>query len=78
LVGQRRLYGWPEEWPNVADRGHFVIGEADWLVDEKRLPLVGVERILIRAQDVEMVELMHVEEVADSSTDKKENPNGRS
>lgn len=78
LVGQRRLYGWPEEWPNLPDRGHFVIGEAEWLIDEQRLPLAGVERILIRAQDVEMVELMQVEETPESSTDIQENPNGRS
>lgn len=78
LSGQRRLYGWPEEWPNVADRGHFVISEAEWLIEEERRPLDGVERILIPARDVEMVELMRVKEDADSSGDNMENPLGRS
>ena len=25
LHGQRRLYGWPEEWPSRPDQGHFRI-----------------------------------------------------
>ena len=55
LVGERRLYGWPEEWPNIPEHGHFVIAEAEWLIGDERRPLVGVDRILIRAQDVQMV-----------------------
>jgi hypothetical protein len=78
LVGQRRLYGWPEEWPNAPDRGHFVIAEGEWLIGEDRLPLKGVQRILIRAQDVEMVELMQVQEAVGSSTALTENRSGRS
>ena len=31
LKGQRRLYGWPEEWPSRPDEGHFRIVEAEWL-----------------------------------------------
>jgi hypothetical protein len=64
LSGQRRLYGWVDEWPNQPDRGHFVMAEAEWLADDRRVPLTGVRRILIRAQDVEMVELMRLEEAA--------------
>ena len=78
LIGQRRLYGWPEEWPNAADRGHFVIAEAEWLVGEERLPLAGVERILIRAQDVEMVKLMQVQEAAHRPAANAEHLSGRS
>jgi len=76
LTGERRLYGWPEEWPNTSDRGHFVMAEAEWLVDDRRIALANVERILIRAQDVEMVELMKVMEAADSTA--AERPDGRS
>ena len=35
LTGQRRLYGWPEEWPGDPERGHFRITEAEWLRDEQ-------------------------------------------
>jgi hypothetical protein len=58
LSGQRRLYGWPEEWPSGPDKGHFVMALAEWLDEERRIALSGVEKILIRATDVEMVELM--------------------
>jgi hypothetical protein len=78
LTGQRRLYGWAEEWPNTSDRGHFVMAEAEWLVDGERIPLQGVERILVRAQDVEMVELMRVVEAVISTASENIDTNGRS
>lgn len=60
LNGQRRLYGWPEEWPSAPDQGHFVIALAEWLDEEnKSIPLTGVEKILIKVSEVEMVELMN-------------------
>jgi hypothetical protein len=61
LTGQRRLYGWLEEWPNQPDHGHFVVAQAEWLEDDKRKELTGVYRILIKAQEVEMVEMMEVD-----------------
>jgi len=63
LADDRRLYGFPEEWPDQSDAGHFVITEAEWLVDgdgEGRLPIPHVEAILIPASKVEMVEFMEV------------------
>ena len=32
LEGERRLYGWPEEWPGHPEQGHFRISEAEWLL----------------------------------------------
>jgi hypothetical protein len=58
LKGERRLYGWPEEWPSSPERGHFVVAQAEWLTPEGRTPLSGVQHILVRAEDVEMVEMM--------------------
>jgi uncharacterized protein DUF6338 len=62
LTGNRRLLGWAEEWPSTPDVGHFVIAFGQWLEEEngenKTVDLVGVHRILIKAQDVEMVEMM--------------------
>ena len=77
LSGERRLYGWVVEWPNTSEHGHFVMAEAEWLlVDGDRTPLEGVEQIVIRVQDVEMVELMQLKEDHQSIT--LEKPNGRS
>ena len=76
LTGGRRLYGWPTEWPNTPEHGNFVMADAEWLTDGARIPLKGVARIVIRVQDVEMVELMHVKE--DHRFITLEKPNGRS
>lgn len=61
LNGERRLYGWPEEWPSRPEEGHFRIAEGEWLVDDKRVPATGVSTILIPAGEVEMVEFMRME-----------------
>ena len=65
LKGERRLYGWPEEWPSQSDRGHFRISEGEWLVkdakkDDKNdgVSATEVSAILIPANDVEMVEFI--------------------
>ena len=59
LKGQRRLYGWPEEWPSCPDEGHFRIAEGEWLVEEERIPAKGVSAILIPAGEIEMVEFLN-------------------
>ena len=61
LKGERRLYGWPEEWPSRPDQGHFRIAEAEWLVDKKRKPITGVSVILVPGEEVEMVEFLEME-----------------
>ena len=66
LVDKRRIYGWPQEWPSTPTQGHFVLAQAEWLIiDEKSQQqssqlLTGVEKILIKAADVEMIEFMQI------------------
>lgn len=57
LDGERRLYGWPKEWPSNPETGHFSIQQASWIVDDE-VPLIGVDTILIPAKSVQMVEFM--------------------
>ena len=60
LKGQRRLYGWPKEWPSRPEDQHFLIEECEWLEDDNnRTPLKGVSHILVSATEVEMVEFLH-------------------
>ena len=61
LQGQRRLYGWPEEWPSLPDQGHFRIAEGEWLVEDKRILAEGVVAIVIPAKEVEMLEFIRSE-----------------
>ena len=62
LEGERRLYGWPVEWPSAPDNGHFRLAEAEWLTrnedGQKRVPMEGVSAILIPVAIVEMVEFL--------------------
>lgn len=57
---RRRLYGWPEEWPNQPDRGHFRISEPVWVTDNNNecMPATGVKEILIPVDRVKMVEFV--------------------
>jgi hypothetical protein len=59
LKGNRRLLGWPYEWPDHPDAGHFVIQEPQWLLDDgKIITLDTVQKMLIPAKDVERVEFI--------------------
>lgn len=59
LKGERRLRGWADEWPDQPDRGHFLIQKPQW-VDEhgENYPQVQIERLMIPATEVEMVEFL--------------------
>lgn len=59
LVDHRRLFGWPEEWPDHADAGHFALAEPAWLLDNNvEVPMHAVERFLVAARDVRFVEFI--------------------
>jgi hypothetical protein len=59
LDGNRRLYGWPRQYPDRPDKGHFLIEEAMWLLDDgTSAPLHTVKQMLISASEVEMVEFL--------------------
>jgi hypothetical protein len=58
LVSERRLYGWPSEWPADSRSGHFVIVQAEWLTESEPISLSGVEKVIVRAEEVTMVEMM--------------------
>ncbi|MBU0912798.1 MAG: hypothetical protein KKF22_09700 [Gammaproteobacteria bacterium] len=58
---ERRLMGWPIEWPSQPDSGHFLLIHYSWITDPTQ-EIVGiqskVESILIDAKDVRWVEFM--------------------
>ena len=64
LKDERRLFGWPEEWPSHPGQGHFRIKEAIWLDDdnpgsqhENRREIYA---IIVAVSDVEIVEFVKV------------------
>ena len=59
LSDGRRIFGWPVIWPDQSDRGHFLLDQPEWLREnEIRVPLDQVERFLVPASDVKMVEFL--------------------
>jgi len=58
LKDERRLYGWPIEWPSDPDRGHFVLEQASWLDGKEEIPITGVQSIMVNVNDVKWVEFM--------------------
>jgi len=64
----RRLFGWPYEWPDHCDSGHFVLMKPEWVLDDnQRAPLYNVERMLIAADDVRFVDILKTESETDES-----------
>lgn len=62
LSGERRLWGWAEEWPDDPSTGHFVMMNTAWVLDDNtRVPLTLTERFLIPVSDVERVEFEKME-----------------
>jgi heme/copper-type cytochrome/quinol oxidase subunit 4 len=56
---ERRLRGWPIEWPSESEKGHFVLIEAYWINEQNQyIDLVDVDKILINVKDVKMVEFL--------------------
>ena len=70
LSGERRLYGWPEEWPSRPDEGHFRIAEGEWLTKDGQRPMKGVSAFVVPARDVEMIEFLQLLPPEDASQTK--------
>ena len=58
LEDERRLYGWPIEWPSEPDKGHFVLEQPSWLDEDREIPITGVSSIMVNTKDVKWVEFM--------------------
>jgi Family of unknown function (DUF6338) len=63
LKDGRRIYGWPTEFPDYCDSGHFALERAEWIVQSPtnpntydRAPLAATNLILIPAKEVMFVE----------------------
>ena len=59
LNDERRIYGWPIEWPSEPGKGHFSLQQVSWLDDNNEIPLSGVDSVLIKGEDVKWVEFMN-------------------
>ncbi len=58
LNDERRIYGWPIEWPSEPGQGHFCLQQVSWLDEDDEIPLAGVDSVLIKSEDVKWIEFM--------------------
>lgn len=59
LVDDRRLYGWPSQWPSSPDKGQFLMEDVSWLNEEGgEVPIKNVS-FIISIQEVQMVEFVN-------------------
>ena len=70
LTGNRRLYGWPIQWPSEPTSGHFVLTNAAWLIsNQQEISLDTNEKIMIAAKDVELIEFVKMSMEANNGTE---------
>lgn len=56
---ERRLYGWPIEWPSEPTKGHFLIADPSWVGESgEELRIARVKNILVDVNDVKWVEFL--------------------
>jgi len=59
LKDERRIYGWPMDWPSLPKTGYFTLREASWLdKDNNEIPINGVSHVLMDSANVQWVEFM--------------------
>jgi hypothetical protein len=56
---ERRLYGWPIEWPSEPSKGHFLIADPSWVGESgEEIRIARVKNILVDVNDVKWVEFL--------------------
>jgi hypothetical protein len=58
LKDERRLYGWPEEWPSQPSNGQFVIGTPSWINEAGDEMPLKADAVLIDSKNVQWVEFI--------------------
>ncbi|APW64307.1 DUF6338 family protein [Paludisphaera borealis] len=70
LDGKRRLRGWPKEWPDQPDKGHFVILNPEWILNDNQVAsLPEVASLMIPANEVKMVEFLKINDELPAADD---------
>ncbi|ECC9829069.1 hypothetical protein D6K36_11030 [Salmonella enterica subsp. enterica] len=58
LIDDKRIYGWPHEWPSDPSKGHFVLMHPAWIDGENYIDLPQVESIMFKVSDIKWVEFI--------------------
>lgn len=58
LIDDKRIYGWPHEWPSDPSKGHFVLMNPSWIDGDQYIDLPQVESIMFKVSDIKWVEFI--------------------
>jgi hypothetical protein len=76
LKDERRIMGWPLLWPNDPQQGHFVLEQAQWIIEgdgkSSVIPLETVDKIMIDANNVEMVTFLKFNDELEGDQNERE------
>lgn len=75
LNDDRRVFGWPQEWPADPEKGQFILRNPSWIIDGEYVNMPTVQFIMFKAVDIKWVEfiqnspeVIYVEKSSNSST----------
>jgi hypothetical protein len=70
---ERRLHGWPEQWPDHQTSGEFLICNPKWLLEDgSEIVCDETDCIVVLASDVELVEFMKFKDDVESDCDSEQ------
>ncbi|WP_182629850.1 DUF6338 family protein [Pantoea hericii] len=58
LTDDRRIFGWPEEWPADPEKGQFLLRNPSWVTESGYVDMPTVKFIMFKASDIKWVEFM--------------------
>jgi len=58
LNDERRVFGWPYDWPSDSTKGHIVLMDPAWVVKGKYVDMPTVKSMMFNVQDVKWVEFL--------------------
>jgi len=58
LTDDRRIFGWPEEWPADPEKGQFILRNPSWVTESGYEDMPTVKFIMFKASDIKWVEFM--------------------
>ncbi|MCQ8230778.1 DUF6338 family protein [Pectobacterium carotovorum] len=75
LKDERRIFGWPTEWPSDPSKGHVILQDPSWVIGDSYQDMKTVKLFMISVADIKWVEFLqeqtgvtYVEESTNTTT----------
>ncbi|MGM3225703.1 DUF6338 family protein [Dickeya zeae] len=61
LKDERRIFGWPTEWPSDPTKGHVILQDPSWVTDEGYKDMPTVKLFMVSVSDIKWVEFLQAQ-----------------